>query len=223
MLKPAKIYGSSVGQKLLLGLTGLFLCSFLVVHVSGNLLLFKNDGGAAFNAYSEFMSTNAIIRTLEVVLIVGFLVHIFFGLRVWLAGRRARSQGYGMNRPGETSRITSRWAFWTGSVVFFFLVVHMNSFWVPARFGPGNISMYTLVKIAFESPGYDLLYFVALLLLGLHLHHGFQSAFQTFGLRPGWQRPIDYLAMIFWLLIPATFASMPLFFLWKHFTGAGGT
>lgn len=222
MIKPARIYRSSVGQKLLVALTGLFLCAFLSVHLSGNLLLFRNDGGAAFDSYSEFMSTNMVIRTLEIVLIAGFLGHILFGVRVWLAGRRARPQGYAMNRPGETSTFASRWAFWTGSVVFVFLVVHMSSSWVPARFEAGGISMYTLVKTAFESPGYDSFYVVALFLLGFHLHHGFQSAFQTFGLRPGWQRPIDYLAMIFWLLIPMGFAAMPLFFLWEHYMRGGG-
>ncbi len=223
MNKSARIYRTSVGQKLLVALTGLFLCSFLVVHVSGNLLLFRNDGGEAFNAFSEFMSTNIIIRVLEVALIAGFLVHILFGMRVWLSSRRARPQGYGMNRPGETSTLTSRWAFWSGSVVFIFLVVHMNSFWVPARFEAGGIPMYRLVTTAFESPGYDLFYLVALFLLGFHLRQGFQSAFQTFGVRPAWRRTIDNLAMIFWLLIPVTFASMPLFFLWSHYMRGGGS
>ena len=222
MIKPARIYSSSVGQKLLVALTGLFLCSFLIVHVSGNLLLFRNDGGEAFNAFSEFMSTNTIIRMLEVVLIAGFLVHILFGVRVWLSSRRARPQGYAMNRSGETSTLASRWAFWTGSVVFIFLVVHMRSFWVPARFEAGGVSMYRLVRTAFESPGYDLFYLVALSLLGFHLRQGFQSAFQTFGLRPAWQRPIDWVATIFWLLIPMAFAAMPLFFLWNRYLRGGG-
>ena len=222
MNNPAGVFSSSVGQKLLVALTGLFLCSFLIVHVSGNLFLLRNDDGVSFNAYSEFMSTNIIIRTLEIVLIAGLLGHILFGLRVWLSGRRARPQRYAVNRPAETSTFASRWAFWTGSVVFIFLVVHMNSFWVPARFASGRISMYTLVKTAFENPGYDAFYLVALFLLGFHLRQGFQSAFQTLGLRPGWQRPIDYFASIFWLLIPTAFAAMPLFFLWQHYMGGGG-
>ena len=79
--------------------------------------------------------------------------------------------------------------------------------------------MYDLVRIAFESPGYDAFYIVALILLGYHLRHGFQSAFQTFGVRPGWQRPIDLLAIVFWLLFPLGFAAMPLYFLWVHIKG----
>ncbi len=206
-------YRSSVGQKLFLAGTGLFLCLFLIVHISGNLLLFAADGGAAFNAFSEFMSTNIIIRVLEIVLLATFVVHIFFGVRVWLADRRARPQSYQVNRPGENSSWPSRWAFWTGSFVFIFLVVHMKSFWVPERFGGTEQSMYQLVTTAFRSPGYDAFYLVALAVLGFHLRHGFQSAFQTFGLRPGWRRPLDWVAMIFWLLFPIGFAAMPVYFL----------
>jgi succinate dehydrogenase / fumarate reductase, cytochrome b subunit len=213
MTHATKLYRSSIGQKLLLASTGLFLCLFLIVHLSGNLLLFANDGGAAFNAYSEFMSSNVIIRILEVVLLSAFVLHIFFGVRVWLADRRARPESYRVNRPGENSGWASRWAFWTGSFVFIFLVVHMRSFWVPARFGSDGRSMYQLVTTAFRSPGYDAIYLVALVLLGYHLRHGFQSAFQTFGLRPGWRRPIEMAAMIFWLLFPIGFASMPIYFL----------
>jgi succinate dehydrogenase / fumarate reductase cytochrome b subunit len=124
-----------------------------------------------------------------------------------------------MNRPSENSSLVSRLAFWTGSFVFIFLVVHMISFWVPTRFGSGGRPLYELVKTAFESPSYDAFYLVALFLLGFHLRHGFQSAFQTLGLRPGWQRPIDVIAIIFWLIFPAAFAAMPLYFLWSHFVG----
>ncbi len=219
MSKRSAIYSSTVAQKLLMGLTGLFLCSFLIVHLAGNLLLFKNDGGTAFNAYAEFMSTNLVIRILEIVLIAGFLLHIIFGVLVWLDGRRARPQQYAMSRPSETSSILSRLAFWTGSFVFIFLVVHMYSFWAPARFGTIEGSMYNLVKTAFESPAYDAFYVAALFLLGCHLRHGFQSAFQTLGVRPGWRRPLDMVAIIFWLLFPAAFATMPLYFLYGHLMG----
>ncbi len=219
MGKPNKLYNSSIGQKLFVGLTGLFLCSFLIVHLAGNLLIFKNDGGAAYNAFSEFMSTNFFIRALEIILLAGFAFHILLGFLLWLAGRRARPQPYVMNRPAENSTLASRWAFWTGSFVFIFLVIHMNSFWVPERFGSGGESTYDLVTTAFKSPGYDIFYLVALIFLGYHLRHGFQSAFQTFGLRPGWQRPVDLVAIIFWLLFPIGFASMPLYFLWAHFAG----
>jgi len=207
-----KVYNSTIGQKILVALTGLFLCSFLIVHLSGNMLLFKDDGGAAFDHYSEFMSTNFAIRTMEIGLFAGFILHMLFGLRTWLHNRSSRPERYKANRPQENSTFASRWMFFNGSVVFIFLVVHLNSFFVPARFDISKPSMYELVKTAFASPLYGAFYLVALILLGYHLRQGFQSAFQTFGLRPAWLKPIEWISAIFWLIIPLGFATMPIYF-----------
>jgi succinate dehydrogenase / fumarate reductase cytochrome b subunit len=214
------LYNSSVGQKFVVGLTGLFLCSFLIVHLTGNLLLFRNDGGRAFEEYSHFMSTNVGIRTLELVLAAGFLIHIIFSVRTWINNRLARPERYAMNRPSENSALASRIMFITGSITFIFLVVHIRTFFVPSRF-PGGLppSMYELVREAFANPLYSGFYVIAMILLAFHLRHGFQSAFQTFGLRPGRRRPVEIVAVFFWLVIPAGFAAMPLYFLWLHYKG----
>lgn len=201
-------------QKIVVALTGLFLCAFLVVHLSGNMLLFLNDDGAAFDAYSRFMSANLLIRTLEILLFAGILLHMLFGLLTWLGNRRARPEGYAINRAGENSTFASRWMFFNGSIVFFFLVVHLYSFWVPARFGAVEPSMYLFVRQAFASPVYDAFYLLALVCLGYHLRQGFQSAFQTLGLRPYWLKPLEFVAVLFWLLFPLAFASIPVYFLW---------
>ncbi len=214
------IYNSSVGQKLLVGLTGLFLCSFLVVHFSGNMLLFKHDGGKAFDAYSMFMSTNSVIRVMEIGLFAGFLIHIIFAVSTWIGNRLSRAKRYKISRASENSALSSRMTFITGSVVFIFLVIHLRSFFVPTRFASGpEPSMYELVRTAFYNPVYDGFYLIALAFLGYHLRHGFQSALQTFGLRPGYVRLIDWVAVIFWLLIPIGYAIMPLYFLWAHSKG----
>jgi succinate dehydrogenase / fumarate reductase cytochrome b subunit len=212
MGKTVTFLNSSIGQKLLVGLTGFFLCSFLMVHMSGNLLLFSNDGGEAFDAYSNFMSTNTGIRTMEIVLFGGFLFHIFLAIRVWWHNRKARPSRYEANKPSENSTFTSRWMFFNGSIVAVFLAVHFYNFFIPARFGAEHPAMYGLVQEVFANPLFVAFYLVALLVLAFHLKQGFQSAFQTFGIRPGWQRPIDYAAAIFWLVIPLGFASMPLYF-----------
>lgn len=219
-MSKASLYDSSIAQKFIVGLTGLFLCSFLVVHLTGNLLLFKDDGGAAFDAYSHFMSTNGVIRTMELVLAAGFLAHVAYATRVWLKNRKARPTRYAMNRPMENSSLASRSMHWTGAVVFIFLVVHLRTFFVPARFSGGNPpSMFELVQSAFSSPLYDAFYLVSLALLGYHLRHGFQSAFQSLGLRPFARAVIEIVAVIFWLIIPIGFATMPVYFLWRHLTG----
>lgn len=209
------IFSSSIGKKFLMGITGLFLCTFLVVHLLGNFLLFKNDGGLAFNAYSEFMSTNILIRTIEIVLFLGLFGHAIMGVILWIKNKRARPQEYDVNKTQENSLLSSRTMFLTGSIVFIFLVVHLRTFWVPARlFQADNPSMYELVVSAFHSPLYSTFYVIAMGLLAFHLHHGFQSAFQTFGLKhKKYARLIEGIGIIFWLLIPVGFASMPIYFL----------
>jgi succinate dehydrogenase / fumarate reductase cytochrome b subunit len=215
MANSISFFGSSIGQKVVSAFTGLFLCVFLVVHLSGNLLLYKNDGGRAFDEYAAANASNWLVRSLEVVLFAGFLIHIVWGIRTWLLNRRARPQKYVVNHPSDNSSLFSRVMLLSGSVVFFFLVVHLKNFWVPMRFNGGHeVSLAHIVKTAFQNPLYDGFYLLALALLAYHLRQGFQSAFQTFGLRPRWRKTIDWIAAIFWLIIPIGFASMPIYFLW---------
>jgi len=220
MIKTVSLYKSSIGQRVLVATAGIFLCTFLIVHLSGNLLLFKNDGGAAFDSYSKNMSTLPIIRGLEIILGAVFLIHIIFAVQTWIGNRLARPVRYTMNRPGESSELSSRIMFVTGSAIFIFLVVHLRSFFVPTRFAAGvEPSMYQLVRGAFSNAVYDAFYLIALVLLGYHLRHGFQSAFQTLGITPKRIRLIDAIAVFFWLVVPIGFASMPLYFLWLHLKG----
>ncbi|MDH4069449.1 MAG: succinate dehydrogenase cytochrome b subunit [Ignavibacteria bacterium] len=208
-----QFFRSTIGRKLLMGFTGLFLCSFLVVHFAGNLLLFRSDNGVAFNQYAEFMASNPAIRTMEIGLFLGLMVHIALGIRLWLANRRVRPEQYKVNAGSDTSSLASRVSFLSGSILFIFLVIHLRTFFVPSRFSSSEVSMYHLVQDAFASPLYSLFYLVALALLGYHLRHGFQSAFQTFGLRGKRYLPlIEMVGFIFWFLIPLGFAAMPLFF-----------
>ena len=205
---------SSVGKKIIAGVTGVFLCIYLVVHLGGNLLLFKCDGGAAFNAYAEFLPNLLIIRIIEIVLFAVFIGHILTGTFLWILNKLARPQKYLVSRPQENSSWFSRSMFLTGSIIFIFLVVHAKQFWYPSRFlHTGDFSMYALVTAAFSDPGYVALYVIAMILLAFHLRHGFQSAFQTFGWKTKkFTSLIEAGGVIFWLLIPLGFVSMPIYF-----------
>ncbi len=208
---------SSVGRKIFMGLTGFFLCSFLVVHLYLNLFLLKGDRGSTFDTYADFMATYPLIRPLEIILFAGFLFHAFIGGWLWLANRFARPVRYAVNRPSENSTLGSRIAFWTGAFVFLFLVIHVNTFFVRSRFFDDRMTMYERVYEAFQSPLYVTFYLVALAFLGYHLKHGVQSAFQTLGLRHRrYETLINATAVLFWLLIPAAFAVLPLYFLLAH-------
>jgi len=209
-----KFYNSSVGKKLIVGLTGILLIAFLVIHLIGNLLLFRNDGGAAFDGYSELLPQVVVIRIIEILLFLLMLFHIVTAAYTWLINKQTRNEQYDVRKPGATSPLSSRTMFLTGSIIFIFLVIHMRTFWWTSRYEAGeHFSMYTLVRNVFSDPVYDVLYLVALFLLGFHLHHGFQSALQTFGLREKkYVTLIEWCGVIVWLLIPLGFAVMPVCF-----------
>jgi succinate dehydrogenase / fumarate reductase cytochrome b subunit len=215
MRRTTSFLTSSVGRKVIMALSGLFLSSFLVIHLYINLFLFKQDLGHEFDAYAEFMATYPLLRPLEIILFAGFLLHAFIGIWLWLMNRRARPVRYALHKTGQTSELSSRIMWLTGFVIAAFLVVHIKGFFIASRFITPDRSMYDIVAEAFKNPWTDALYIVALFFLGYHLRHGFQSSFQTFGLRhERYRRVIDWVGAIFWLLIPLGFAAMPLYFLW---------
>jgi succinate dehydrogenase / fumarate reductase cytochrome b subunit len=131
-----KTFSSSIGRKLTMSLTGLFLCSFLLVHVSINLPMLFPDGGNTFNRWAEFMGTNQVIRTLEVVLIMGLLLHAYQGLSLAVTNRKARGLvGYVIRDSEQNSRWASRNMTTLGLLLLLFLGVHMSNFWLRSRFG----------------------------------------------------------------------------------------
>jgi len=213
-------YSSSIGKKVVMSLTGLFLCLFLIEHVVGNFLLFLNDNGAAYDMYTEIMSHNIVIRAIEVFLFGGLVLHALSGLIVWLKNRRSRPNDYEVYRLKDNTPLEGRITMLTGSIIFLFLVIHLNTFFVPTRFGSEKVSPYTMVAQAFSNPWYGGFYVIALIFLAYHLRHGFQSAFQTLGLKnTKYSTLLDWVAVIFWLLIPLGFASMPVYFYFFHPAG----
>lgn len=121
---------------MVMGLTGLFLVSFLLVHVSGNTLLFKDDGGVAFNSYTRFMTTNSVIRVMEWVLFAGFLLHIAYAAMLTRQNNKARPIKYAYKKgAAKSSSWFSRNMGITGSIVLVFLVMHLVMFWGKYKFG----------------------------------------------------------------------------------------
>jgi succinate dehydrogenase / fumarate reductase cytochrome b subunit len=217
-----KTFSSTVGRKFVMSITGLFLCSFLVVHLIGNLQLFKDDGGAAFNIYSEFMGHNPIIRTMEIVLLLGFLFHIYDGLVLSRKNKAARPVNYAENRPQENSTWSSRNMGLLGTVILVFLIIHLWNFFVPARFGglEGVViegadydNLYIRVVQSFQIWWYVALYVIAMVALAYHLIHGFQSAFQSLGLSHKKYTPfIKTFGYAFSIIVCLGFAIIPLYF-----------
>jgi len=211
------LIATSLGKKYLMALSGLFLVSFLPVHLIGNLLLFKNDGGAAFDAYSVFMSTSTIIRVLEVTLVAGFLVHIAEGILLTVKNKAARPVGYKGGSGGRVQSFFSKYMALTGSIILIYLIIHINSFTLKHRiYEPSNTAFYHTVRSAFETGWgglYAWFYVGAMLLLAFHLNHGFQSAFQSLGLNHKKYTPlIKKVGLLYSVVIPAGFAAIPVYF-----------
>ncbi|RIJ42556.1 succinate dehydrogenase cytochrome b subunit [Pontibacter oryzae] len=214
-----KTFSSTIGRKVIMSITGLFLCSFLVIHLIGNFQLFKDDGGLAFNVYSEFMGHNPIIRTLEIVLLLGFVFHIYDAFVLTRRNKTARPVEYANTRPSENSTWSSRNMGLLGTVILVFLIIHLYNFFWRARFGDipadadGVENLYMVVVESFQQWWYVLLYVVAMAALAFHLIHGFQSAFQTLGLTHKKYTPfIQAFGYAFSVLICLGFAIMPLYF-----------
>ena len=214
---------SSIGRKLIMSLTGLFLVSFLIVHVSGNLQLFKNDDGEAFNIYTKFMTTNPVIKTLEWGLLIGFVLHIVTAYLINARNRAARPVPYAHNRKHPRVSWFSKTMIWSGTVVLVFLVVHLVNFYgayhyteMPTKTyesGETYKDMFSIVAEAFKNPAISILYIVSMALLGGHLIHGFQSAFRTLGIDHKKYTPLIVgLGYIIGIVIPLLFASMPFYF-----------
>ncbi len=224
-----KTINSTLGQKMIMSLTGLFLISFLVIHLTGNLMLFKGDGGAEFNAYANFMSTSSIIKLVEIFLVLGFGLHIYTAWRLTKYNKQVRPQDYVYNRSDVSSSWISRNMGFVGSIVLIFLLIHLYNFWFKYKFLAGMPmiatgeykDLYLFLKITFiEEWWISIFYVVSMIFFGLHLAHGFESSLQTLGLYHKKYTPIlKKLSLLFAIIVPAGFAVMPLYFLSQFFLG----
>jgi len=218
MITSLKMFYTSIGRKIVMAMTGLFLCLYLMEHLYGNLLLYKLDNGRAFNEYTEFMTGNLIIRAIEYVLFAGILIHALDGFMLTLANRQARPVGYAVNRQSHNSTWFSRNMGLTGSIIFIFLVIHLREFFFAHRFGGALEPMSVSVANAFSSAWYAAIYIIAMVLLGAHLNHGFQSAFQTLGWNNNkYRKTLKSSGTIFAMIMMIGFASFPVMFYFNLF------
>ena len=208
-------FTSSIGKKFLMGATGLFLITFLIVHAGINSLIFFNDGGETFNAAAEFMGHNWFIRATEVGLMAGFIIHIADGLLLWKSNREKRPVKYAIVKGEANSTWASRSMGLLGSLLLIFLVIHLRNFWVTSRFTDeitgGHTTLFAEMVETFSNPIPVIIYVIGCISLAYHLSHGFQSSFQTMGWRhPKYTPFVKAVGLGFSILIPLIFAAMPI-------------
>lgn len=230
------IFSTSVGHKLIMAITGIFLMLFLLVHLSMNLTLTLNNvnlfgqhwaQGELFNTGAHFMITNPLVRIVEPVLAVGFIFHIVYATIITLRNRRFRPVGYATQAGNPLTTFSSKNMYILGFTVLCFLIMHLCHFFYDIRFGTVEKIMvkgvemddsFALVHGLFTDGTLGILfssiYIIGAILLGLHLSHGFWSSFQTVGWNnTKWIGRIRVISTIYAIIIGAGFATIPIYFL----------
>jgi succinate dehydrogenase / fumarate reductase cytochrome b subunit len=126
-------FNSSLGKKLIMALTGLFLCTFLIVHLAGNLQLFNNDKGYSFNVYANFLTHFPPIEVIAYILYLSIVVHAVYALVLTIKNRKARPVGYA-SAPKSPATWSSKNMGLLGSVLLVFIVIHMSDFWYKYKY-----------------------------------------------------------------------------------------
>lgn len=226
-----QVFTSSIGKKIVMSLTGIFLILFLVVHVSINAMIFAdlnvpvwpfdaNENGEMFNRAAHFMGSTVLIRILEVGLFLGIFLHIIQGLMLEFDNRKKRgAQGYAVALGSKGSKWYSRSMGLLGTILLIFLIIHWWHFWIPARItGHEELremgemhDMFSLMQFTFQELWVVVLYVLACISLAYHLMHGFQSAFRTIGLgNKKWLGIVQSLGFGYSIIVPLLFALMPI-------------
>ncbi len=219
----SSILMSSVGKKLINAISGLILLGFVTAHLIGNLTLLTGNADK-FNAYGHFLihQTGPLLYIFEYGLIIFFLLHIITATSVWWDKQMARPKSYDMTKsagPTTKKTLSSATMIYTGILIFTFAILHLISF----KYGPGEAEGYTtivdgvvmrdLYRLSIElfmRPGFVIWYVIANALVGLHLRHGFWSAFQSLGLNhPTWTRILYGLGVVIALVIGFGFVVIP--------------
>jgi succinate dehydrogenase / fumarate reductase cytochrome b subunit len=210
-------FSTSIGKKLQMSLTGLFLITFLIVHCYINAQIFYNDGGKRFNEAAHFMGTNFVIRTVEIGLFAFLILHIVQGLALWFKNRARRNIKYAVSAGNKTSSWYSRSMALLGTLILLFLIVHLRNFWAPNRWsqltGGGELPLFDMMKEHFSNVWMVVLYLLGVFSLAWHLLHGFYSSFQTLGLGTHrYKQIIKGVGVAFSIIVPLIFALMPISF-----------
>ncbi|MDP3981929.1 MAG: succinate dehydrogenase cytochrome b subunit [Chlamydiota bacterium] len=232
MASVLKLLWSSIGKKFIMGLSGFFLCLFVIVHLLGNLQLFSSNP-EFFNAYAhKFRQLGNLLYLIEFILLAIFLFHTIAAIAVYWQNKTARPVAYSVKKKGgKASRasVASSSMILTGGILFVFMIWHLYAF----RFGPGIdegyvahvhgqkvIDLYRVVSDFFSHGWNVFLYTSIMILLGLHLSHGSWSYLQSLGLEHPRISPIIYgIGLIFALLISLGFLAIPLYL---YFAGGAG-
>ncbi|XLS29860.1 succinate dehydrogenase cytochrome b subunit [Flavobacteriaceae bacterium M23B6Z8] len=179
-------------RKAIIAGTGLFLCIFLVVHLSANCILLLPEATARslYNTYSTTLRESPLIKIVAYALYASILLHVIYAIIITIHNRRSKPQRYMVNHYKENSSWTSQNMGLLGTLILLFIVVHLANFWARIKLGmgeavrldpEGNLDVYEVTSSLFHNIYYVIFYTVLAIPLAFHLHHGLKSAFKTLG------------------------------------------
>jgi succinate dehydrogenase / fumarate reductase cytochrome b subunit len=204
-------YGSMVGKKVVMGVTGLIWIGFVIIHALGNLLVFR--GSAAINSYSHFLkSTGELLWALRIVLFIAVILHVIAAVQLTRQSRAARPIGY-VKQERQVATIGSRTMRWGGALILVFIVLHLLHFTTgtirPAGvFAPEDV--YANVITSFRIWWVALFYVIAMIALGLHVFHGAWSSVRSIGVSPESPEPLHHrISLAIAILLWAAFTAVP--------------
>ncbi len=204
---------SSIVRKFIMALSGLFLIIFLITHLVINSLTLASSKDL-FNEAAHFMATNPIIYAMQYVLALGFIIHIGMGIKLTIQNKRARSQEYVYNKMSKNTNLSSRSMIVSGGLVIVFLALHLRDYFYQMKFVglPEGTTDYDLVVNLFTNPYYTAVYVIAFIVLGIHLNHGFKSAFQSMGANHKKYNPlIKIVSTTYSIVIALGFSTIAIF------------
>lgn len=201
-------FSSSIGKKQVMALTGFLFCSFVALHLFGNLSIY--GGKDFFGSYAEHLhSLGVLINLAELGLLISALFHVALAALLYFENLRARPIRYVMKKNAGGRTLSSLLMPYTGAYLIFFVLIHLLTFHF-VEHTPENV--YDLVKDVFSSPCYVVFYVFSMVVVAIHVKHGFWSAFQTLGANHGKYMPfIRFTGLALSLLIGVGFSSIPLF------------
>jgi succinate dehydrogenase / fumarate reductase cytochrome b subunit len=214
-------------RKSIIALTGLFLCLFLIVHLSANCILVLPEEVARglYNSYSATLRESLLIKIVAYVLYLSIILHVVYALLVTLKNRKAKPQDYVVNNAKENSSWTSQNMGLLGVGILLFIVVHLANFWARIKLGlgeevgmdaGGHIDVYEVTYTLFHNIYYVVFYTLLMIPLGLHLHHGLKSAFKTLGFyhKKG-LRSLAKISLVYAAIIAVGFSIIPFIVFFK--------
>tara|TARA_R110002049_G_scaffold59524_2_gene160955 strand:+ start:654 stop:1313 length:660 start_codon:yes stop_codon:yes gene_type:complete len=213
---------SSIGKKIAMALSAFFLIFFLIIHLAVNITsLFSAD---VFNDLSHFMGTNPLVQfALQPVLVFGVVFHFILGFVLEIKNKKAKGVAYARNNGAANSSWMSRNMIYSGLAILAFIVLHFIDFWLPEinhkyiEFLPEDPTRYFgELQHKFVPIWRVVAYVVAFVFLGLHLAHGFTSAFQSMGVTAGRKKTLQNIGKMYSIIIPLGFIIIALFHHFNH-------